>query len=135
MKSILVLFSIIALTWAGKDRDICHCAAFVSLPEGEFIVDLLPDTQIEDCDDAGYCQIRCTEEWVSASQDGDLDMIVGNSTLGQDMCDDLALEGFHNLEPEEVNLYYGLCDGPWMDNGLASIDKLCCNDGVYPGHC
>ncbi|KAG7161611.1 uncharacterized protein LOC121874829 [Homarus americanus] len=134
MKCFLVLLSLCALAW-GQEEHLCGCGAFANTPEGEIMIDELPPIEIANCEEGNRCQLVCSEEWLKYTNDGDLNLLVGNITLGQEMCDGLERLGFNDFAPQEITLYYNVCEGPWETNGLATDDDLCCVNGVFPGEC
>ncbi|XP_045605540.1 uncharacterized protein [Procambarus clarkii] len=135
MKCLLVLLSLAVLAWSQGENE-CDCEVVLKFPNETISVDDLPVNGATDCDDHSGCMKTCRDEWDSVSNGGDLNYIQSNGkTVGQNLCDSLALEGQTNLEPTKLHLDYSLCNGEWHEEGTASHDTLCCVDGVYPGSC
>ncbi|XP_069188498.1 uncharacterized protein [Procambarus clarkii] len=134
MKFILILFSIFVYV-RTQDAPVCHCGVFLYLPDEELVVDTVPQIDIDSCEDQAQCSILCAEEWAFYSNNGDLDTEEVDTTFGQAFCNTLNVDGYPDLDPQAVYLYISVCDGPKIENGLASSQKLCCVSGVYPGNC
>merc|ERR1712198_555331 len=132
MKFLVVLLSLAALTWAQDYRKECQCGAFVTVPQGEYLVHGLEPINIGSCDEATKCAAHCALEWRNVSDNGDLDHVMDNGdTVGKEACRAMNEHGHPNLGPHYVFAYYNVCGGPWVFDGEVSQQELCCREGVY----
>nr|XP_045605174.1 uncharacterized protein LOC123762608 isoform X1 [Procambarus clarkii] len=130
MKFLLILLFFTAFSWAQAQE--CDCGAFVNGRFGELEVYPFDPIQVQSCEDVESCSSTCDEEWATITNNGDLDTVLENGeTLGQALCDTLAIEGQEDVPPHEVFLYYRICDGPWQYDEEQSTAQVCCTAGTY----
>ncbi|XP_076056196.1 uncharacterized protein LOC143034134 isoform X2 [Oratosquilla oratoria] len=120
---LLFLFGIVALTRAAE-MALCRCAIFHSSGHGEFMVYELPGIDVPNCRYKHTCQGRCEDEFSQLAANGNLYASVGNTTVGQLLCDEHKWP-VHN---QMMYLYYDICNGPWRYTGKHSMQLLCCDD-------
>merc|ERR1719244_1690232 len=67
------------------------------------------------------------------SDNGDLDHELPNGyTVGQELC--IGLNNGHGIDNcfrEPVYVYSNTCDGPWIWDGLTTLQELCCHEGRH----
>ncbi|XP_042239747.1 uncharacterized protein LOC121877881 isoform X1 [Homarus americanus] len=131
MKFLVILCSLTVLAWAQEVPE-CDCGAFITEAAEEEEVFPMEAFDVENCEDQKDCHDRCRTEWNEITSEGDLNFeLPDGKTVGQSMCDDLAEEGKDVVGPTEVFLYVRLCDGPWEDDGEATMEMLCCDAGQH----
>ncbi|KAG7164238.1 uncharacterized protein LOC121871933 [Homarus americanus] len=130
MKYLVIFLATLSLAWGQEIH--CHCVTAVTVEDGAELIHGLPFTEVVDCSNFEECELRCSEEFTELTNGGDLDFVLDNGkVVGQVACDNLAKEGYQDLEPSEVYMYSSICHGPWLYNGFKSQQKLCCEGGQY----
>ncbi|XP_042230465.1 uncharacterized protein LOC121871932 [Homarus americanus] len=130
MKCVVVLLAFVSLAWGQEQH--CHCASIITTEEGAGLAYDLPPTEVQDCNNLEACELRCIDEYTVLTNDGDLDFVLENGeTVGQVACNTLKPQGYDDVGPLEVFLYYNLCLGPWYYTGFKSQQKLCCVGGEH----
>ncbi|CAL4083768.1 unnamed protein product [Meganyctiphanes norvegica] len=135
----VVLVAVVALVGAQHpthqppETHTCNCGAFITLDHAEYEIHRLPPFDALSCDDIKECKTSCAGEWKKMTGNGDLEHELANGfTVGQELC--IGLNNGHGIDScykETVYVFSNTCDGPWIWDGVNSIDELCCHDGHY----
>merc|ERR1719334_3131573 len=109
----------------------CNCGAFISLDHAEYEIHRLPPFPTLDCDETKACALKCADEAKKVADEG-MDFELENGyTLGQELCIGANHHGMDHVDREPVYVYSNTCDGPWIWDGVTSLEELCCQDGHY----
>ncbi|KAK4309319.1 hypothetical protein Pmani_019044 [Petrolisthes manimaculis] len=131
MKTLVYTFLIVVAVVSPVWSAICKCDATVELEEGEIDVLILPVANLSDCSQNIACAGYCKETWTLATNGGDLTFVMQNGvTVGQQMCNELNDYGAPTIGPHTAYVYYNLCSGPWIYDGMSTMQDLCCQDAV-----
>ncbi|XP_071537240.1 uncharacterized protein [Panulirus ornatus] len=133
MKTIGLLLLAIALVWAEDDRPNCSCGMYIQKDDIIRRVYRLDPFQVDNCDAWDVCKTSCANEFSNSTGGGDLNYELSNGySVGQEICIALVQHhGEHNVHNAIVYGYANLCNGPWVYDGVSTINSLCCQDGFF----
>ncbi|XP_042216352.1 uncharacterized protein LOC121862285 [Homarus americanus] len=130
---VLLLASIALVGSAVGDLHNCWCGMFIELDEEVHMVYSLDSATVNSCDDVSTCKTTCASEFNTYTAGGDLNHVLGDGySVGQEICLRMVeRHGIHNIYHATVYGYGNVCNGPWVYDGVSSINSLCCHKGFY----
>ncbi|XP_071537571.1 uncharacterized protein [Panulirus ornatus] len=131
MKNLLLLLAGLTLVWGTKDLATCRCGMFIQMDDDVHMVYHLDPINIETCEPYELCKIKCAEEFNTLTDGGNLNNELNSGyTVAQEICLTMMQHhGVHDVQNAVVYGYANMCNGPWMWDGVSSINKLCCDRG------
>ncbi|XP_076056405.1 uncharacterized protein LOC143034348 [Oratosquilla oratoria] len=130
MRVSIVILVICLTAFSSATLHLCRCGLFSTGEFGEYMTLELPGLDVPSCEYKHTCEGRCIDEFNTITSNGNLYAPIGDSTVGQKICDVTSSDPFW-LWPIDrcvMHLYYEICNGPWRYTGKHSMQMLCCDD-------